>query len=468
MPARRNTDGAAAAGPPARAHREAALHLRPCRKAGERATSHELPAPSQTIVTHSHRALRIMHRPSFLTLAGLAFAVGCETDRSVTPMNYTLEAVTPSLAIGQDTSAAILINVRRAGTDTTIKGARLVYTSADYNIATVLNAVDVASGQPIGVVTAVRGGTTTIRARLGNATVDIPVTVRPHPATSVELTVLTGPAGGLKSVNADTGTFYALPTHPPTSILRAVVMAGSDTVFCNYCAPKTPARVMRMVRFVSLNPALATITNALIPTLQASTDSSGRITPNDTSSTGARFVLEVPADGKADTVLVKFALRPIDSLGVRPDSNFFPSTNGTGLQKQKYPNADNIQANVKAASTTNFIVGIDFLSRVQLPPNPVTPNTPGAVDFVFSRLFGSVLFKRPSVPNITWESANTDYLDVNAAGSVTGKCASIGGSCLATGSFVLTCAATAGTMPAAFLGNGNYSIPSCSPPGTTI
>lgn len=404
-----------------------------------------------------------MNRLSVLTLAGLAFAVGCESDKTVSPMTYTLVAVTPSLEIGQDSSAAIYIDVRRSGTDTTIKGVRLVYSSADYDIATVLNAVDATSSQPIGVVTAIRGGTTTIRARLGNATVDIPVTVRPHPATSVELTVLTGPAGGLKSVNADTGTFYALPAHPATSVLKAVVMVGTDTVFCNYCAPKTPARVMRMVRFVSLNPALATISNALNPLLQTSTDSTGFVTASDTSSTGARFVLEVPADGKADTVLVKFALRPIDSLGVRPDSNFFPTTNGTGLQKQRYPNADNIQANVKAASTTNFIVGIDFLSRVQLPPNPATPNTPGAVGFLFSRLFGSVLVRRPSVPNITWESANTDYLDVNAAGSVTGKCASIGGSCLATNSFVLTCAATGGTMPATFLGNGNYSIPSCSP-----
>src|SRR6185369_5576200 len=98
--------------------------------------------------------------------------------------------------------------------------------------------------------------------------------------------------------------------------------------------------------------------------------------------------------------LVTFSLRPIDSLGVRPDSNFFPTTNGTGLQKQIYPNADNTQANVKAASTTNFIVGLDFLSRVVNPPLPATPNTPGATRYIPSRLFGAVTAKRPSLPNV--------------------------------------------------------------------
>jgi hypothetical protein len=400
-----------------------------------------------------------MRRLSVCVLVGLGFAAGCgsESTTAVAPGTYTLEPATTSLAIGQDSSATIAVNVRRSGTDTTLKGVRLNYASADYNIATV---------DGTGIVTGMRGGNTTIKVSLGEATVDVPVTVRARPATSVELTILTGPAGGLKSVNADTGTFYALPADPISTVLRGVVRVGNDTVFCNFCAPKTPARVMRAVRFVSLNPALATISNAGNPTLQASTDTTGRITAFDTSSAGVRFVLEVPADGKADTVLVKFALRPIDSLGVRPDSNFFPTTNGTGLQKQIYPNADNVQANVKASSTTNFIVGLDFLSRVQNPPSPATPNTPGAVRFIPSRLFGPVTVKRPSLPNVTWQSANTDYLDINAAGSVTGKCASIGGTCLATGSTVLTCASTGSAMPAAFLGNGTYSIPSCSPART--
>ncbi|HEY9228461.1 MAG TPA: Ig-like domain-containing protein [Gemmatimonadaceae bacterium] len=397
-----------------------------------------------------------MRRISVSALVGLAFAVGCgsESSTGVAPSSYKLEPTVQSLAIGQDSSVTLTVNVKRDGTDTTIKNSRLVFTSADYNIATV---------DGTGIVTGVRGGTTSIKVRLNDATADVPVTVRPHPATSVELTLLTGPGGGLKSVSADTGTFYALPADPLSAVLKAVVRVGNDTVFCNFCTVKTPARVMRQVRFVSLNPALATVSNAANPMLQASTDTTGRVTAFDTSTAGVRFVLEVPADNKSDTVLVKFSLRPIDSLGVRPDSNFFPTTNGTGLQKQIYPNADNSQANVKAASTTNFIVGIDFLSRVQNPPLPATPNTAGAVRYIPSRLYGSVTAKRPSLPNVTWESANTDYLDINAAGSVTGKCAAIGGSCLATGSTVLNCASASGAMPSAFLGAGTYSIPSCTP-----
>jgi hypothetical protein len=402
-----------------------------------------------------------MNRSSASVLVALLAILGCSDDSStgVSPSDYTLETTTPSLSIAQDSAMTLTIDVKRAGTDTTIKGSRLEYTSADYNIATV---------NGTGVVTAIRGGSTTITAKLGDARLDVPVTVRARPATSVELTLLTGPAGGLKSVRADTGTFYALPADPISSQLRATVLIGLDTVFCNVCPTRptgTPPRVQRQVRFVSLDTSIATIGNAGDPTLQASTDTSGRIIAKDTTSTGVRFVLEIPADGIADTVLVKFSLRPIDSLGLRPDSAFFPTTNGTGLQKQVYPNSDATQALVRQASTTNFVVGIDFLSRVQNPPNATT-GAAGTVRFIPSRTYGPVTVFRPSVPNVTWESANRDYLDINAAGSVTGKCAFIGGNCPTTGSTVLNCNASAGTMPAVFLGNGNYTIPSCSPAKT--
>lgn len=399
-------------------------------------------------------------RYSGRAFVGLVLLAGCEADKTTgaAPATYTLELPGTTAAVGQDSTLQLVINVKRAGTDTTIKGVRLTYSSADYSIATVDGA---------GIVTGLKGGTTTITASAGGASINVPLTVRPRPATSVELTILSGPDGGLKSVNADTGSFYALPADPNTTRLKAVVKVGNDTVFCNYCVVKTPARVMRVVRFTSLNPALATISNAASPQLQASTDTSGKITPLDTSTAGVRFVLEVPGDNKADTVLVKFLLRPIDSLGVRPDSNFFPAIPpNVGLQKMIYPNADNTQANVKAATTTNFVVGLNFLSRVQALPAPATPGTPGAVSYIPSRLFGTPLVFRKSVPNVTWESANLDYLDVNAAGSVTGKCAAIGGNCLATGSAVLTCASNASAMPQAFNGIGTYSIPSCSPAKT--
>jgi hypothetical protein len=396
-----------------------------------------------------------MHRSFIGTIAGLVLAASCGSDNGgvTSPFTYTLTPTTASISVGQDSLKPILVDVMRSGTDTTIKNVQLLYRSADYSIAS----VD-ATGNVIGI----RGGSTTVTVSMGGTSVDIPVTVVPHPATSIALTVLTGPAGGLKSVDSDTGTFYALPADPGSSRLKAVVRVGNDTVFCNYCKTTTPARVMRQVIFRSLDTALANVSNFANPLLQTSTDTSGRITATDTTSVGVRFVLEVPADNIADTVLVKFALRPIDSLALRPDSNFFPTTNGTGLQKQVYPNADNVQANVKAAGTTNFVVGLDFVSKVQDPPAAGSATLPAA-RFIPSRLFGAATFFRKSLPVITWESANTAYLDINAAGAVTGKCASIGGSCSATGSSVLNCSSTGSAMPQLFAGNGTYSIPSCSP-----
>ena len=395
-------------------------------------------------------------------LLSLLGAIGCGSDSGPgSPgFSYTLQPAIASVALGQDSTVALGVTVTR-GTDV-ITSPRLSYSSADYRIATV---------DSIGRVTGLAGGSTTITVRLGASSIGVPVTVRARPATRVELTVLSGPAGGLKSVSADTGTFFALPADPATSRLRAVVAVGTDTVFCNYCVAKTPARVQRIVRFVSLDTTLARVSNANNPLLQTSTDTSGRVTPRDTSAAGVRIVMEVPGDSSAggkwkDTVLVKLLLRPLDSLQIRPDSNLFPTANGTGLVKQIYPFSDLVQANIAAASNTNFIAGLDFLSRVQDLPNPATPGTPGAVRYIVARVTGpdgDPLVRRPSLPNVFWESANPSYLTVNAAGAVTGRCSYIGGDCPTTGSSVLTCMSTGGSMPAAFGGIGTYSIPSCSP-----
>ena len=64
------------------------------------------------------------------------------------------------------------------------------------------------------------------------------------------------------------------------------------------------------------------------------------------------------------------------------------------------------------------------------------------------------------------EREKRTYLDLNATGSGWEGRGIGGGKCLATGSTVITCAANAGTMPAAFTGVGNFSIPSCSPAKT--
>jgi plastocyanin len=336
-------------------------------------------------------------------------------------------------------------------------GARILYESSDFNVATV---------DTLGNVFGLRGGSATITASLSNASVEVPVTVRGHPADSLELTVLTGPGGGLKGVVADTGTFFALPADPGSSRLKAIVRVGTDTVFCNYCVTKTPARVQRLVRFRSLDPALALVTNATNPRLQSSTDTSGRVTPLAETTDGARIVIEVPGDSGiaprwADTVTLKFSMRPLDTLRIRPDSNFFPTANGTGLQKQIYPNADTLQANVVQSSNTNFIAGLDFLSRVQDPPAPPGTGANPNPRFIVSRLSGGPTVRRPSLPNVTWESANPSYLAVNAAGAVIGFCAFIGAPCPTAGSSVLNCDSVGGSMPAAFGGQGTYAVPSC-------
>ena len=101
-----------------------------------------------------------MRRFSVIALVGLPLAWGCGSDSStgIPNVTYTLEPATPALSLGQDSSATLAINVRRTGSDTTIKGARLIFASDDYNIATV---------DGTGLVTAVRGGATTIKVRLG-------------------------------------------------------------------------------------------------------------------------------------------------------------------------------------------------------------------------------------------------------------------------------------------------------------
>ncbi len=400
-----------------------------------------------------------MRRFRFLSLLGLAAAVACGDDsRTGPPASYSLAATNTNLSIAQDSNATLDVNVTRAGTDTTIKQARLRFSSADPRIATV---------DSVGKITGISGGSTTINVKVANASLDVPVTVRARPATSIELTLLTGAAGGLRGAVGDTiGNFHALPADPATTRLKGVVKVGNDTVFCNYCTIKNPARVMRPVRFLSLDPELATITNLSNPIAQDTSGTAARITAFDTSSAHMMFVMEVPGDSNdagrrwKDTVKVNFTLRPIDTLTIRPDSTFFPTANGTGLQKQIYPNANTEQANVVAASTTNFIAGLDFLAKVQDIPQVPGRSTPNP-RFIPVRLVGDVTVRRPSLPAVTWESANTNYLSVNAAGAVVGQCAQIGGNCLATGSRVLRCDDTQGSMPATFNGRGNYRIPSC-------
>jgi hypothetical protein len=405
--------------------------------------------------TPSYRRDKIMRCSGIISLLCVGVAIGCGDDDSpagTLAFQYSLQPPAEAVSVGQDSTVALDIKLLR-GTDE-IEDPRLLYSSSDVEIARV---------DSDGEVTGLSGGTAVITVSGPTTTLDVPVEVRPHTATSVELSVMSGPAGSLLATTLDTGTFYALPAHPATARLRALVRVGSDTVFCNYCATTDPARVLRLVRFTSLDPTLATVSNATDPTVQTGTggtNNTGQVTALDTNSNGARIVLEVPGDDMADTVTVKLKLRPIDTVRVRPDSAFFPSNNGLqGLVYRIWPFSDNTQANITQSATTNFNAGVTFLSRVQPLPS-FGSSTPSSTLIPITPL-GSATERRPNLPLIGWESANVQYLTINAAGAVVGPCAFIGGNCPSTGSTVLNCDSVAGSMPAVFAGLGTYAIPNC-------
>jgi hypothetical protein len=396
-----------------------------------------------------------MRRFALLPLVGLLAVNGCGDDNvfGVPKFSYTLQPAAPTIVVGQDSSVVAGVTVMRSGTDTSLKNVKLIWSSANQSIALVDTG---------GKVTGLSGGSTTVTAAMGATSLTIPVTVTGHAADFVELTVLSGPGGGFKSVSADTGTFFALPGDGGSSRLKAVVKVGNDTVFCNYCVEKTPARVLRVVKFRSLDTLKATVTNGSNPSLKTSTDTSGRVIPKDTSSTGVRIVLEVPGDKKADTVLLKFSLRPIDTLRIRPDSVLLATTNGTGLSKTIYPTSDTLAAVVVAASVTNFVAGVTFISKVQDLPAAGVAALPALRSISIRTDQGAPAnLRRLGVPSITWESANKDYLTINAAGASIGLCSFIGGNCSTTGSTVLNCNSLGTAMPQTFAGAGTYTVPGC-------
>jgi hypothetical protein len=391
---------------------------------------------------------------SLVGVAAAALACGDDDPSGSLTHNYSLVPPTPAFSVGQDSSVTLGIKLVRDGDDT-VPNPSLIYTSSDVSTVRVSNT---------GVATGISGGSAIITVSGPGVSLDVPVEVRPYLATSVELSVLSGPAGGVLATTHDTGTFCALPAHAGTSRLRAVVRVGDTVVYCNWCtAPTVP---LRLVRFRSLDETKATVSNANDPTATNQT-SAGQVTPQDTTSEGVRIVLEVPGDGLEDTVVVKLKLRPIDTIRVRPDSAFFPSTNGNqGLQYRIWPNADTVQANIIASTTTNFNAGVTFRSRIQPLPNSFGGSNPSA-QFIDIFPVGGVTVRRPNLPLVSWESANPAYLQINAAGAVVGPCAFIGGNCPSAGSSVLNCnSPLTGSMPFNFNGQGNLTIPNCNPAKT--
>ena len=367
-----------------------------------------------------------------LLFAAAAGACSSDSKERLGPgEQYELKTQAPTVSVGQDSTIQLSVVVLRGGEDT-VKNSRITYTSDDYSIASV-------SGT--GVVTGIKAGTTNIHASLSGATLSVPVTVRGHPATSVDLTIA--------STGQTTGIVYAFPGDGISSVLNGVVRVGADTVFCNRC-PNVTTRRQRIVEFVSLAPTKATVSNARNPNTP---DTTGRVVALDTTAgtETIRVVLRVPADNIADTVSLSLKLRPIDSLEVRPDSFVVPAT----FVKQAYPNANVVQG-------SEIRLGVTFRSRVVDPP--ATGTGTGTVRWI--PVFATGALRRGVLPTVKWESANSDFATVTQDGRVVGVRAFYATSGTGAGTVMGCGATTPGLPPAAFPGEGTYTVPNCSPTKT--
>jgi hypothetical protein len=395
----------------------------------------------------------MMRRSAFIALISAYSLAGCGGDDQspvAIPASYEITPPATELRVGQDSLLSLYgagVRVVRDGTDT-INGPntttqplpRMSYFIGDLSIAY----IDYNSGGEYGFIRGIKGGTTTITIVGYGEELTLPLTVTPYPATSVTIRILSGPAGGLISLanRRDTGTFYALPADRLSSRVEGLALVNSDTVFCNYCPIKTPARVHRRVIWSTTNPAIAIVSNAANPTSQRASgstlihvDTVGFVTAFDTSSTPVGIIMGLPGDGLADTAWVKFALRPIDTLRVMPDSLDVPAEDidDIGTDRVAYPGNELLGIATQSAST-NYRVRVEYQAFVRSLPTP--PSTSAQNPRTLSiRNTGGVTVFRPNVPIVVWESALDSYLQINTAGSIVGPCAFINASpCLAPSS----------------------------------
>lgn len=326
-----------------------------------------------------------MRRSAIPFLIGLAVAGGCsDSDNNGLSPNerYDLQTSQTAITVRQDTTHQLAVTVVRGASDTISKPV-ITYIVDDYDIATV---------SASGVVTGKKGGTTNVRAIFNGDTLVIPVTVTPRPATSVSLTV--------NFTGRDRDTLWALPGFPSGAFLRAVVLAGTDTVYCNALACANHAtRTQRIVEFVSLDTTKATISNASATT--ANKNTRGQVNARDTSANFIPFVLRVPADNLSDTVWLSFSLRPIDSITVRPDS-FTVAATGTRVAYTSNVTRD-----------SSIVLGVNLLNRLDTAYSLSSTGVPG-------RTRTNVTVTRSNMPRVTWESANDNYAVVDNQGRVTG------------------------------------------------
>jgi hypothetical protein len=326
-----------------------------------------------------------MRRSLLFLVLGLAVVGGCsDSDKGgVGPgRSYDVQTTIPAVTVRQDSTYQLAVTVMRDGT-TAVANPTISYSVEDYSIASV---------SATGVVLAKKGGTTNVRAAFNGDTLLIPVTVTPKPVTSIALT--------LNFTGKDSGTVYALPGFPSGSFLKALVLSGTDTVYCNALAcPNHATRMQRLVEFVSLDTAKASISDASAST--ANKNTRGQVNPKDTSAAYRRFVLRVPADNIADTVWLRFLLRPIDSITVRTDS-FTVAGTTTRLAYSSNITRD-----------SSIVLGVNMLNRLDTAYSLSSAGAP-------VRTRTNVTVTRPTMPRITWESANDNYAVVDNQGRVTG------------------------------------------------
>jgi hypothetical protein len=336
----------------------------------------------------------MMRRSATVFLLGLAVVAACSEvpDVDLGPSaSYSIEAVQPTASVRQDDTLRLATTVLRDNS-VTVVGARILWAVDDDRIASVSST---------GLVTAKAPGTTTVRASFSGDTATIALTVTPRTATSVSLTV--------NHSGSHFGTGYGLPSRPDAVWLKAVIMSGSDIVYCNTgiaCAPST--RVQRLVEFVSLSPTEATISNAQGTTIAAGT--AGQVTALDT--TGSRqigFVLRSPGDSGvaarwADTAWVNFIVRPIDSIIAKPGTFTVLGANNAVITVN-YGN--------NIARDSAMVLVVDQISRRDSISTLQTTALPGG------RTQANVVITR-TVPRVTWETVNSTYAVVEASGRVTG------------------------------------------------
>lgn len=325
-----------------------------------------------------------MRRNATIFLLGFALLGGCsDSDNGAGPgAIYDLSTTQTSLEIGQDSTRQLVVTVMRDG-NVAIDNPRITYTSDDLSVAAV---------SATGLVTAKKGGQTIVRASFNGKTLEFPVTVIGRPATAVHLT--------LNFTGRDSGTVFALPGLGSSAFLRAVVLAGNDTVYCNAlaCTNHATRPGQRIVEFLSLKPEKAVIANSTAST--TALNNRGQVTATDTSANYVGFVLRVPADNIADTVWLRLTLRPVDILTVRTDS-FTVAGTTTRLAYSSVITRD-----------SSIVLGVNMQSRSDSAYSLLTSGP--------RRLLTTVNVVRPNLPRVTWESANDNYAVIDNQGRVTG------------------------------------------------